>query len=161
MENRPQSIENMQKALGMEMAAVSQYMLHAHVLDDWGLDVLAARMREEMSEEIGHADQFINRILFLGGDPVIEAAKTPKRSMSLEGMFTADLVEEKNAIDFYTEAVRKATEQQDIGTRMLFETIVLDEEGHMDWLSRQLGLLKRLGEPTYMAQSMSDRTNGG
>lgn len=155
MKNEAQSIENMQKALAMEMTAVNQYLLHAHVLDDWGMDILAANMREEMTEELGHAGRFIDRILFLGGDPVVEPAKTPKRSTSLEEMFTADLDEEKNAIEFYTSSARAAGEDHDVGTRILFETLALEEEGHMDWLSRQLDLLKRMGEPTYMAQNMT------
>ena len=71
MKNSVQSIENLQKALAMELTAIQQYLLHAHVLDDWGLDVLADQMRTEMTEELGHAGRFIERILFLGGDPVV------------------------------------------------------------------------------------------
>ena len=69
MTDHTRSLENLQKALAMEMTAVHQYLLHAHVLDDWGLDVLASRMREEMTEELDHASRFIDRILYLGGDP--------------------------------------------------------------------------------------------
>lgn len=160
MKEQTQSIENMQKALGMEMTAVNQYLLHAHVLDDWGLDVLAAKMRNEMTEELGHAGRFIDRILFLGGDPVIEPTKTPKRATSLEGLFCADLEDEKKAIEFYTSSARAAQEDHDVGTRILFETLTLDEEGHIDWLTRQRELLKRMGESIYMAQNMSDTAHG-
>ncbi|WP_296424551.1 bacterioferritin [Yoonia sp.] len=160
MKNTKQSIDNLQKALSMEMTAIQQYLLHAHVLDDWGLDVLASQMRQEMTEELGHAGRFIDRILFLGGDPVVQPSKNPKRSKSLEEMFGADLDEEMSAIDFYTSSAKAADDDWDIGTRMLFEGIALDEEGHMDWLKRQLGLLARMGEPTYMAQNMSDAMVG-
>ena len=156
MTDHTRSLDNLQKALGMEMTAVQQYLLHAHVLDDWGLDVLATRMREEMAEELDHASRFIDRILYLGGDPKVGAAKTPGAASALEDLFSADLDEEKNAITFYSEAARAADEDRDVGTRILFEEIVLDEEGHKDWLSRQLRLLKRMGEPTYTAQNMSD-----
>lgn len=156
MTNRPRSVENLQKALAMEMTAVHQYLLHAHVLEDWGLDVLAARMREEMTEELGHASRFIDRILFLEGDPQVAATKTPEVATALENLFAADLQEETGAIKFYSDAALAADEDRDIGTRMLFEEIVLDEEGHKDWLTRQLNLLKRLGEPTYTAQNMTD-----
>jgi bacterioferritin len=161
MKNTKNSIDNLQKALGMELTAIQQYLLHAHVLDDWGLDVLANQMRTEMTEELGHAGRFIERILFLGGDPVLEAIKTPKRSDSLEQMFSADLEEEKGAIEFYTSAAKAADDDRDIGTRMLFEAIVIDEEGHMDWLDRQLSLLDRRGEPTYIAKNTSDAASGG
>jgi bacterioferritin len=98
MSNVSRSLENLQKALSMEMTAVNQYLLHAHVLEDWGLDVLSDRMREEMTEELGHAGRFIDRILYLGGEPEIVASKTPKRAKALEDLFHADLEEEKGAI---------------------------------------------------------------
>lgn len=160
MANQSRSVQNLQKALAMEMTAVQQYLLHAHVLDDWGLDVLAAKMRAEMTEELGHASRFIDRILFLDGDPVVEAARTPQAAAALRDLFAADLDEEKGAIAFYAEAAKAAEEDRDIGTRVLFERIVLDEEGHQDWLRRQISLLERLGEATYTAQNMSDVAEG-
>lgn len=161
MTNASRSIDNLQTALGMEMTAIHQYLLHAHVLADMGLDVLAERMRREMDEEMGHAGRFIDRILFLGGEPEIVAAKAPRRSPALRDMFSADLEEEKGAIAFYSDAAQAASEDRDIGTRMLFEQIVLDEEGHKDWLARQLDLLERMGEATYMVQYMSDVARSG
>ncbi len=155
MADRQQSIDNLQKALSMELTAIHQYLLHAHVLDDWGLDMLAARMREEMQEELGHASRFIERILFLDATPEVSAAKAPRRAEDLQTLFESDLREEQGAIEFYTEAARAATEDADIGTRTLFETILLDEEGHMDWLALQISLLKRMGEPAYIAKHMT------
>ncbi|WP_439155187.1 bacterioferritin [Yoonia sp.] len=161
MSDQTQSVDNLQEALSMEMAAVQQYLLHAHVLDDWGIDVLARQMRQEMTEELGHAGRFIDRILFLGGDPKVKPAKTPKRADTLEDMFRADLEDEMSAIAFYSAAARAASDDMDVGTRMLFEALVLDEEGHQDWLTRQLALLERMGEPTFIAQNMSDTARSG
>ena len=90
MTDRTTSIENLQTALAMELTAVNQYLLHAHTLDDWGLYKLAARMRDEMQEELGHAGAFIDRILFLGGTPVPEPSKTPRMADSLQTLFEAD-----------------------------------------------------------------------
>ena len=70
------TVENLNKALQMEMSAAHQYQLHAHVLDDWGLNLLADKMREEQAEEIGHSDLFIERIMFLKGTPEIAFAKS-------------------------------------------------------------------------------------
>ena len=153
--NAPTSIGHLQTALEMEMTAAHQYQLHAHVLDDWGLDILAGRMRSEMTEELGHLDTFIGRILFLGGDPQVKMAKTPERAQDLKALFEADLADEKDAIRFYTEAAQAAAEAGDIGTKMLFEKIVTDEEGHMDWLARQIDLLDRIGPQNYAAKQMS------
>lgn len=155
MTDHPKSIANLQTALSMELAAVHQYMLHAHVLEDWGLDRLANKMREEMLEETGHAQDYIRRIMFLKGDPQLKAAKVPQRAQGLADMFEADLRDEEDAIRFYTSAAQAASTDGDIGTRVLFERIVLDEEGHKSWLELQLDLLKRMGEPAYVAKHMS------
>lgn len=155
MSTHAKSIDDLQQALAMELAAVNQYMLHAHVLEDWGLDLLAAKMRAEMQEELGHAQEYIRRIMFLKGDPVLKPAKVPQRAQSLAGMFSVDLADEDEAIRFYSQASRMAGEVGDIGTRTIFERIVLDEEGHKAWLELQLDLLKRMGEPAYIAKHMS------
>jgi bacterioferritin len=149
-------VDNLQTALSMELAAVNQYLLHALVAEDWGLDKLAAKMREEMQEELGHAEEYARRIVFLKGNPELKAAKVPTRAQALADMFEADLSDEQEAIKFYTEAARTADEAGDIGTRDLFEKTALDEEGHMAWLELQLSLLKRMGEPAFIAMQVGE-----
>lgn len=149
------TMNNLQKALSMELSAMHQYQLHAHVLDDWGLDKLAAKMREEMLEELGHSNEYINRIMFLNGSPELDFYKKPVKAESLEDMFKADLADEEEAIAFYTQAAFQASEQADVGTRTLFEKILLDEEGHKSWLELQLSLLDRLGEKTFSSKYVS------
>lgn len=160
MSDNSESLKNLQTALAMELTAAHQYLLHAHTLEDWGLNRLSAQMREEFQEEIGHADTFIRRIVFLKGSPEMMPAKAAKKAPSLEEMFLTDLADEKEAIEFYTRAARAAGEAGDIGTRKIFEDIVLDEEGHMGWLELQLDLLKRMGEPAYIATQMTPSGNG-
>lgn len=150
-----QTIQNLQTALEMEMTAGHQYQLHAQVLDDWGLNLLADKMREEMHEEIGHSDLFMERILFLGGTPEIRFQKQPKKAETLEEMFRMDSADEQEAIEVYSRAAMQAAEVGDIGSRTLFEQIVLDEEGHRSWLDLQLSLIKRLGEKAYSAKWVS------
>lgn len=149
------TLEYLQTALHMELTAAHQYQLHAHVLEDWGLDKLAAQMREEMTEELGHADLFIERIMFLGGRPDMGFAKTPVQADTLSAMFEADLADESEAIAFYSKAARHTLETGDIGSRTLFERIALDEEGHKSWLELQLSLLERLGEAAFSAKYIS------
>lgn len=148
------TIENLQRALSMELTATHQYQLHACVLDDWGMELLAGKMREELQEELGHSEEFLVRILFLKGDPQLSLQKTPVRAKSLKEMFETDLADEKEAIEFYTTASMQAAEDRDIGSRQLFERIAIDEEGHASWLELQLDLLERMGEPAYIAKHM-------
>lgn len=155
------TLNNLQQGLAMELTAAHQYQLHAHVLDDWGLDGLAAQMRTEMTEEMGHSDAFIERIFFLGGKPELELAKKPTAAETLEGMLASDLADEQDAIEFYTRAAMQAAEMGDVGSRTLFERILLEEEGHKSWLEQQLGLLARLGEQAYSARYVQGLTSDG
>ena len=98
------TLENLQTALSMELTAMHQYQLHAAALDDWGLNLLSAQMREEMQEELGHSEAFLQRIVFLKGQPSLVLEKSPVLAGSLREMFEADLRDEKNAITFYTSA---------------------------------------------------------
>tara|TARA_R110002049_G_scaffold182485_2_gene350366 strand:- start:107079 stop:107540 length:462 start_codon:yes stop_codon:yes gene_type:complete len=152
--SKSNTVANLQKALGMELSATHQYQLHACVLDDWGITQLASKMREEMQEELGHSEEYLNRILFLEGDPKLEFDKTPVRATSLKEMFELDLADEKEAIEFYTQAAYQANDDRDIGSRQLFERIALDEEGHKSWLELQLDLLLRMGEPAFISKHM-------
>lgn len=147
-------VEDLQTAVKMELTAAHQYQLHAHVLDDWGLGKLAYQMRAEMTEELGHADAFIERIMFLEGEPVLELAQTPRRAATLPEMMQMDLTDETDAIAFYSRAAANAGAVGDIGSRLLFERIAMDEEGHKNWLQTQLALIERLGEKTYSAKFM-------
>lgn len=149
------TMKHLQKALHMELTAAHQYQLHAHVLDDWGLDLLAAQMREEMQEELGHSNLYIERIIFFDGKPDLEFYKKPVQAETLVDMFKSDLADEKESIEFYTMAAQHSMQVGDIGSRALFEKIALDEEGHKSWLELQLSLIERLGEKAYSAKYVS------
>lgn len=150
--SKERSIKNLQTALSMELTAAHQYQLHAGVLDDWGMTLLADQMREEMQEELGHSQEFMSRIMFLKGAPAMKMAKEPLRASSLKEMFQSDLADEQEAINFYTQSSLQAVEDGDLGSRAIFERIALDEEHHMSWLELQLDLLQRMGEAAYISK---------
>ncbi|GAW34897.1 bacterioferritin [Roseovarius sp. A-2] len=156
MAQTTKTLENLQQAVSMELAAVSQYMLHILTAESWGLDKLAVKMRSEMLEELGHAEAYSRRMVFLGGSPELKSAKVPTAAKSLKAMFEADLADEKSSLDFYTTAASEADQARDIGTRDLFEQTALDEEGHMTWLKLQLTLLDRMGEPAFIAMQVKE-----
>ena len=152
--SKERTLQNLQTALEMELTAAHQYQLHARVLEDWGMDLLATQMREEMTEELGHSEQFLSRIMFLKGDPKLRMANEPARADSLKAMFETDLKDETDAIRFYTRASMQAIEDGDLGSRAIFEQIAIEEESHMGWLELQLDLLARMGEAAYVAKHM-------
>ncbi|MCV2894729.1 bacterioferritin [Lentibacter sp. XHP0401] len=145
-------LKHLNTGLQMELTAAHQYQLHAHVLEDWGLDKLAETMRGEFEEELGHSSRFMTRILELGGEPEVGFAATPKAAATLKAMFEADLKDEKEAIVFYTKASKAAYEADDLATKALFEEIAIDEVGHRGWLELQLSLIERIGEQRYASK---------
>lgn len=149
------TLKNLNTALQMEMTAAHQYQIHAHLLADWGLDRLAALMRGEFQEEIGHSDRFMERIFELGGAPDLAFAAPPKVASSLREMFQSDLDDEQEAVAFYTRAAKAAYEDGDLASKALFEEIAIDEVGHQNWLDLQLNLLDRIGEQNYAAKFVS------
>ena len=154
------TIDNLNKALRMEISATHQYQLHAHVLEDWGLVGLAAQMREEQTEEGGHSDRFLERILFLKGEPEVAFDKPPVRAKTLREMFEADLKDEEEAIAFYSQAARAAAEENDIGSRMLFEEIVLDEEGRTLDVTVSIGIAVTEGAQDTAAKLLERADQG-
>lgn len=149
------TVESLNKALQREMSAAHHYQLHAHVLDDWGLNLPADMVREEQAEEIGQFDLFIERILLLEGTPEIAFAKSTKRAETLIDMFKDDLADEKEATESFLSAARQAHEANDVGSRMLLERIAMDEEGHKAWSELQLEFIERIGHRAYSAKLVS------
>ena len=91
MKGEPKVLQNLQRALTMELTAIHQYLLHSHVVADWGLDKLAASMRAEMQEELTHANELIERIMFLDGEPDVSALDSIGRAQGIKDMFEIDL----------------------------------------------------------------------
>jgi bacterioferritin len=151
-------LKHLQPALGMELVAVRQYLLHAHLLADWGLDKLSAKMKQEMQEELGHADVILARMMFLDGEPNLTSPEAVHRAQTIKDMLEADLRAEFDARKYYAAAARAAEEAGDLGTRELFKQLTLDEEGHIGWLETQIGLLGRIGEPAYLQMQVSGDT---
>lgn len=149
------TLKNLTTGLQMELTAAHQYQLHAAVLDDWGIDKLADKMREEYEEETGHQDRFLERILFLGGEPELAFHSAPRRATSLREMFDMDMSDEAEALRFYTAAAKAAYEADDLGSYELFKQIAIEEEGHKDWLQTQLELIERIGEERYANKHIS------
>ncbi|GAA6197710.1 bacterioferritin [Pseudophaeobacter sp.] len=149
MKGDPKVIDYLNKALRHELTAVSQYWLHYRLQDDWGLGSMAKKSREESIEEMQHADNLIERILFLGGHPNLQKLDPLRIGQTPKETLECDLAAEESARALYKEAREVCNEAGDYVTMKLFETLMADEEGHIDFLETQLDLHDRIGAENY------------
>jgi bacterioferritin len=149
MKGDPKVIEYLNKALRHELTAVSQYWLHYRLQDDWGLGSMAKKSREESIEEMEHADSLIERILFLGGHPNLQKLDSLRIGQTPKETLECDLAAEESARALYKEARDVCNDAGDYVTMKLFESLMADEEGHIDFLETQLELHDRIGAENY------------
>lgn len=149
MQGDPKVIDYLNKALRHELTAVSQYWLHYRLQDDWGLGSMAKKSREESIEEMEHADKLIERILFLGGHPNLQKLDPLRIGQTPKETLECDLAAEIDARALYKEAREACNTGGDYVTMKLFEELMGDEEGHIDFLETQLELHDRIGAENY------------
>ena len=142
-------IERLNKALFLELGAVNQYWLHYRLLDDWGFGRLAKKEREESIEEMHHADRIIERIIFLEGHPNLQSVAPLRIGQNVKEVLESDLAGEYDARTSYKKSREICNEAGDYVTMKLFEDLLKDEEGHIDFLETQLDLLGSIGEEKY------------
>jgi len=154
-------IEYLNKALRHEMTAVNQYWMHYRILDDWGFGKLAKKSREESIEEMQHADKLIERILVLEGFPNMQELDSLMIGQDIKEVLECDLKAEYSARALYMEARDVCRKKDDYVTMRLFETLIEDEEGHIDWIETQLDNLKAIGKENYgLLQSQAADDSG-
>jgi bacterioferritin len=149
MKGEPQVIERLNEALFLELGAVNQYWLHYRLLDDWGYAKLAKKEREESIEEMHHADKIIERIIFLEGHPNLQSIGALRIGENVKEVLEADLAGEYDARTSYKKSREICHQLGDYVTMQLFEELLKDEEGHIDFLETQLDLMKSIGEEKY------------
>jgi bacterioferritin len=149
MKGDPQVIEYLNRALRSELTAVNQYWLHYRLQEDWGLGRLAKKSREESIEEMHHADRIITRIIFLEGHPNLQKLDPLRIGQTARETLEADLTAELEAVALYREAYSYCDKVGDYVSKKLFQDLLMDEEGHTDFLETQLGLLDRIGHERY------------
>mgnify|MGYP005861331469 CR=1 FL=1 len=142
-------IDYLNKALRSELTAVSQYWLHYRLQEDWGYGRIAAKSREESIEEMHHADKLIERIIFLGGHPNLQKLDPLRIGENLRETLDSDLATEIDARTLYVEARNRCDSVADYVSKNLFEELIADEEGHIDFLETQIDLFDSLGAERY------------
>ena len=143
-------IEFLNIALKNELTAINQYWLHYRMLDDWGMKRLAAFEREESIDEMKHADQLAERILFLDGLPNFQLLGRLRIGENVKEVLEADLALEHDAIPLLRDAIEHCEKVRDYVSRDLFAAILDSEEHHVDELETQLSLIESMGLQNYI-----------
>lgn len=146
-------IEHLNRVLGNELIAINQYFLHAKMYKDWGLAKLHEHEHHESIDEMKHADQLIERILFLEGLPNLQDLGKLMIGENTEEILQCDLKLEMKAIPDLRAAIEYCENTADYVSRDLFASILDSEEEHVDWLETQLSLIGKVGLENYQ-QSM-------
>lgn len=156
MQGNPKVIAALNEALKEELTAINQYFLHAEMCENWKYERLAEHIKKESIDEMKHAEALIERILFLDGTPNMTELMQLTVGGNVKTQLESDLKLELAAVGMYNRFVQLARDEGDNASRELFERLLKDEEGHVDWLEAQLHQIKELGYERYLSQQIRD-----
>ncbi len=154
MKGNDEVIELLNEVLTAELTAINQYFIHAKMCQNWGFKQLADFTRKESIDEMRHAEELMDRILYLEGVPNVQRLYKVNVGETVKEQFECDLAVEKAAIERLTRGIELCWAKSDHGSRDLLEKILNGEEDHADWLETQLELIAKLGEERYLAEKL-------
>ena len=150
MQGDERVIEFLNEQLTAELTAINQYFLHAKMQENWGYTKLAKYTRSESIDEMRHAEVLTDRILFLEDLPNYQRLFALRIGQTVREQFACDMKIEEEAIDRLRRGIEYLRSVGDITSANIFESILADEETHIDYLETQLELIEKLGEPLYL-----------
>jgi bacterioferritin len=154
MKAKPKIIEKLNALLADELTAINQYIVHSEMCANWGYERLHEAIEKRAITEMKHAEKLIERILFLDGIPIVSKLNKIEIGSDVKAQFENDLDAERMAVQAYNEGIQLAVESGDNGTRVLLESILADEEHHVDWLEAQLAQIEQIGIENYLTEQM-------
>jgi len=152
----PQIIEALNDILTAELTAINQYFIHYKMCENWGYSRLAKKKYDESIEEMKHADDLIERLLYLDGVPNMQRLNAVRVGETAVEQHRLDLELERAAVKRLNEAIALAREKGDNGTREILEEKLRDEEEAVDWLEAQFQQIEDMGVENYLAQQIRD-----
>jgi bacterioferritin len=156
MKGNPKVIETLNALLADELTAVSQYMVHSEMCDDWGYTRLHKAVEGRAKDEMRHAEMLIGRILFLEGKSTVSKINPMHIGNTVEDQLNSDHESEAGAVANYNAAIAQAGELLDHGTRDMLTSILKDEEGHIDWLEAQKDQVAQMGIQIYLSLQVKE-----
>jgi bacterioferritin len=144
------------EVLKAELTAINQYFLHAEMCENWGYEKLATHTRKESIEEMQHAEKLMERILYLDGTPNMTDYFKINIGPNVKAQIQNDLNVEYDAVKRLNRGIALCVQIGDNGSRDLLESILTDEEEHIDWLEAQLHAIGEMGIENYLAQHLHE-----
>jgi bacterioferritin len=154
MKGNEKIIGRLNARLAEELTAISQYMVHSEMCENWGYKKLHDAVEKRALAEMKHAEKLIARILFLEGRPIVSDLKKMNIGADVAKQLKNDLDAEIGAVKAYNEDINFASEAGDNGTKDLLESILKDEESHTDWIETQFDLIKQVGIQNYLVEQI-------
>jgi len=150
MKGDPKLITVLNSLLAHELTAVNQYMVHSEMCDNWGYDKLHKTIEARAVAEMKHAEKLIGRILFLDGLPVVSDLKKLFIGADIPKMFVFDHKAEEDAIKSYNDAIILAGSLKDYATREILESILKDEDAHIDGIEEIQDQISQMGLQIFL-----------
>jgi bacterioferritin len=147
-------VDVLNEVLSAELVGINQYFLHAKMCKNWGFLRIAEVDYKESIDEMKHADQLVERVLFLEGVPNLQKLGRVRVGQTVPEQLALDRDLEVEAVARLNRAIALCVAESDNTSRDLLEDMLASEEEHLDWLETQLGLLKQLGDKTYLAEQL-------
>lgn len=144
-------IKKLDELLCEELTAINQYMVHSEMCANWGYERLHGAVEKRAMQEMHHAEDLIARIIFLEGTPTVSRLNQIRIGADIPKQIQSDLEIELQGLKQYNEAIHLADEAGDAATRELLESIIKEEDSHVDWLEEQLDQIAQLGTPLYLS----------
>ena len=156
MKGEARIIEILNDVLTAELTAINQYFVHSEMCENWGYERLHKVIRKHSIGEMKHAEEVIERVLFLEGIPNLQRLGKISIGESVYEIMKADYALELEALPRLQEGIETCRELGDNNSRHLLEEILEDEEEHVDWLEAQLSLIEQVGVQNYLAAQIKE-----